>query len=128
MPMYWCTRLRPPRNACLECADLRGVTAGAELEIAAILMVVLHPARPAIGVDRGLGQDQLPRMRGDCWAMHLDACRLIAARRRPGLTRRHSHDGSSRRLVVWFMYPFLTCYLSRYKRRGTFTRRRCVVA
>jgi hypothetical protein len=68
-----------PCGAYLHLADLRGVTAMFGLSIADNDMAIFRPAGPSIVVDRRMFQDQRPHMRRGRGAMHLVACRLIAA-------------------------------------------------
>jgi hypothetical protein len=78
--------------ALLQSTNRRGITTTARLDVADIDMAVFDPASPPIAVDRGLFQDQRPRMRSVRWAMYLDACRLIAAWWPPVIASRRSHS------------------------------------
>ena len=60
-------------------ADLRGVTATFGLSIADSDRAIFRPAGPSTVGDRRLLQGQRPRIRRGRGAMHLVACRLIAA-------------------------------------------------
>jgi hypothetical protein len=86
MPMV--RRLLAPRSVWLQGADLRWVAAGASLYITSVHMTILGPAGPSIRVDRGVFQDQLPRMRGVHSAPQLDSCRFEAAWWHPVISSR----------------------------------------
>src|SRR6266545_7268476 len=80
-----------PWGVSLQGADLRWVAAGAGLDITSVLMTILSPAGPPIRVDRGVFQDQLPRMRSVHSAAQFDSCRFIAAWWHPVISSRAPH-------------------------------------
>jgi hypothetical protein len=61
------------------------------LDITSVLMTILSPAGPPIRVDRGVFQDQLPRMRSVHSAAQFDSCRFIAAWWHPVISSRAPH-------------------------------------
>jgi hypothetical protein len=97
MPMV--RRSLEPRGVWLEGADLRWVAAGASLDITSVHMTILGPAGPSIRIDRGMFQDQLPRMRGVHSAPQLDSCRFKAAWWHPVISSRAPHRCSSPLIV-----------------------------
>lgn len=62
-------------------------------------MAILSPAGPPISVDRGVFQDQLPRMRGVHSAAQLDSCRFKATWWHPVISSRAPHGCSSPLIV-----------------------------